>query len=249
MKILACCACCAVVALNVVAAGSPDFDANPVPAVGQNAADVRGAGDAGHPRVLFIGNSVTKHGPKPSIGWTNDFGMAASSIEKDYVHLVAAKVKAAHPDASFALANVAGTIERKFQKGLTLERDFKWMRDWKPDAVILFFGANVPKDYDPKADGGFGKAVEAVRDYIDNGGKTKFLVSEGFYIRPVLDAEKKAVAAKHGDVFVPMDDIRRRTDVRGRFNHPSDNGMRLIADRFWNCLAPILISENKSNGR
>ena len=114
------------------------------------------------------------------------------------------------------------------------------LASWATGYVCLFFGANVPKDYDPKADGGFGKAVEAVRDYIDNGGKTKFLISEGFYIRPALDAEKKEVAAKHGDVFVPMDDIRRRDDVRGRFNHPSDNGMRLIANRFWEHLAPQL---------
>ena len=221
-------------------AAQPDFDYNPVPAIGQNAQDVKGERNAGHPRVLILGNSVTRHGPKPSIGWTNDFGMAASSIEKDFVHVLAAAVKREFPAASFALANVAGTVERKFRQGLALEKDFGWMRDWKPDAVVMFFGANCPQDYDKQADGSFGKAVEALRDFLDNGGKTRFLISEGFYIRPVLDAEKKAVAARHGDVFVPMDDIRSRKDVRGRFNHPSDNGMRLIAERFWDYLEPAI---------
>ena len=37
-------------------------------------------------RVAFVGNSITRHGPKPSIGWVNDCGMAASSVDKDYVH-------------------------------------------------------------------------------------------------------------------------------------------------------------------
>ena len=229
-------------AVSVVASAAykAAYDVNDVPAIGQNAADVRGGKNAGHPRVLILGNSVTRHGPRPQIGWTNDFGMAASSIDKDFAHVLAAKVKAEFPAASFALANVAGTLERKFQKGLELDKDFGWMREWQPDAVVMFFGANCPKDYDAKADGKFGQAVEQLRNYLANGGKTKFLISEGFYKRPVLDAEKAAVAAKYGDVYAPMDDIRSRDDVRGRFNHPSDNGMRLIAERFWDRLEPLI---------
>jgi len=217
-----------------------EYDANPVPAVGQNAADVRGEKDSGHPRVLFLGNSITRHGPKPSIGWTNNFGMAASSVDKDYVHVLASKIKARKPSASFALANVAGTVERKFLKGLTLEKDFGWMRDWKPDYVIIFFGANTPKTYDPEADGRFGRAVESLRNFLNADGKTRFFIVEGFYLRPALDAEKKSVAEKYGDIYVPMESVRDRPDVRGRFNHPSDNGMRLIAECLWKYLEPNL---------
>ncbi len=39
----------------------------------------------GSPRIMFIGNSVTLHGPLASIGWHGNWGMAASDIKKDYM--------------------------------------------------------------------------------------------------------------------------------------------------------------------
>jgi len=186
-------------------------------------------------RVAFVGNSITRHGPKPSIGWVNDCGMAASSVDKDYVHLCATLLEKDVPGGSYKLINVAGTLERTFMRPeWKPERHFADLKAFKPDVVVFFFGANVPTTYDqdPKAAARtFGAAVEQLARYIDSG-KTEFVISEGFYVRPALDAEKKSAAGRLGAKFVALDDIRRRDDTHGRFNHPGDLGMKLIAERF-----------------
>ena len=70
-------------------AQSDDLQVNPVPAIGQNAEDQKAFDPAKKgPRVLFVGNSITLHSPRPQIGWTSNWGMAASARDKDYVHLL-----------------------------------------------------------------------------------------------------------------------------------------------------------------
>jgi hypothetical protein len=106
----------------------------------------------------------------------------------------------------------------------------------------MFYGANVSRDYDtmenpPKT---FGESFEEMRNLLSNNGKAKVFISEGFYIRPVLDAEKKAVAEKYGDTFIEMDDIRTKPETHGLFNHPGDLGMEEIANRFWEHIKPTV---------
>lgn len=232
------------VVLAVVAgmAGANDFQANPVPALGQNARN-QTAFDAAKkgPRVLFVGNSITLHGPRPQIGWTNNWGMAASARDKDYVHLLQKRIAAAQPEAQCCLLQVAGSFERSFFKpDWSCEKNFAWARAFKPDVIVLFFGANVPKDYDAgKMDPSrtFGAALEAFLDHLDPDRRALVLMSQGFYVRPKLDGEKEAVARKRGCTFVNLEDIRSRADAHGRYNHPGDLGMQLIADRFWEKMA------------
>ena len=38
--------------------------------------------------IVVIGNSLSSHPPEPGIGWSGTWGMAASSAEKDFAHLV-----------------------------------------------------------------------------------------------------------------------------------------------------------------
>lgn len=58
--------------------------------------------DANAYRILFLGNSITRHGFNDetikTLGWDHLSGMAASSEEKDYAHLFSAKVQETMPD-------------------------------------------------------------------------------------------------------------------------------------------------------
>lgn len=191
-------------------------------------------------RVLFVGNSITLHGKLPEAGWNQDCGMAASCLEKDYVHLVVSKIKEKYdPNVTFGILQVAN-YERRFLEVTPKELYGEILpKHLQADIVIMFFGANTNKDYytmenPPKT---FGQAYEDLRNYLDLGTNT-FYHSMGFYIREGLDEAKRAVAEKYGEVFIDIEDIRQRDDTHGRFNHPGDIGMAAIADRFFETIEP-----------
>lgn len=216
-----------------------DLQENIVSATAQNDADYYTYGKVNDGlRILFVGNSITKHAPKADIGWSNDCGMAATSIEKDYVHLLMAKTQTICPDASFALLQVA-EYERGFFD-MSPKDYYKEALEFDADIIIMFFGANVDQSYDtmenpPKT---FGKAYDDLRTWLDPDGDAVVYHSLGWYVRDKLEEEKRAVAKKHGDTFIDISSAREQTDAYGMFNHPNDKGMSLIADCFWSYMEP-----------
>lgn len=218
------------------------YQENIIPALNQNKVSVFDKEGNDGLKILFVGNSITRHAPKPEVGWLNDCGMAASSIEKDYVHLLMKKIHTLDKDASFQIAQVAG-FEWNFLKQLPDEFS-AWQKsaDYKADIVIMFFGANVDAKYDTDKNPAitFGEAYEKMRNFFATNPNAVFIHSQGFYIRPKLDEEKKAVAEKYGDVFVSLEHIIHRDETHGMFNHPSDLGMQEIADTFWEYIKNII---------
>lgn len=217
-----------------------DLQENIVPAMNQNRTNYFHEDGQGL-RVLFVGNSITRHGPRAEIGWDGDWGMAASSTEKDYVHILVEKIRALAPDMAWSIAQLAD-FERDFQNVDPAE-SYPEAVGFQADIMIMFFGANVPKTYDtdenPKLK--FGDAYEKMRNAFVGGREDVFVChGQGFYIRPVLDEEKRAVAKRCGDAFVELGDIQTRPETHGRYNHPNDQGMAEIAEAFWRVLEPAV---------
>ena len=94
-------------------------------------------------RILFLGNSITLHGPAPAIGWQGNWGMAASSRDKDYVHLVVKAIsRTAGKEPESLVANIAD-FER--QSGTyDIDRELEKELAFKADIVIVAIGENVP---------------------------------------------------------------------------------------------------------
>lgn len=217
-----------------------DLQKNIVPATNQNINWFFKYGGEGL-KILFVGNSTSKHGPKPSIGWTRDCGMAASCTEKDYVHLVAQKAKEYDCELSFAILQVA-SFECDFRaESFDYKTEYKKVLDYHPDIVVMLFGTNVPRTYDTAdGDNGFEQAYEDMRNYLDYDKKAKFFHIEQFWIRDKVGANRKTVADRYNEPFIYMGDIRTAEETHGEFNHPNDYGMQCIADLIWQNIEPTV---------
>ena len=207
-----------------------DLQENPVPATNQIVKNILVGHNDGKPRILFVGNSITRHGPKPDIGWERDCGMAASSPEHDYVHVFAANYSKAHPKAAYGILQVA-EFERGFYD-FDIGASYAEAINWNPDIVFMFFDANVSGEYDrdPSPKRRFGDAYEALRRSLDSGG-TRFYHVEGYYLRPVLTAERREVCERNGDTWISLSGINDDPATHGLYNHPNDLEMRKIAER------------------
>lgn len=220
---------------------------NPVPALGQlgqNAADFIPCEEGSGLRVLFVGNSYTLHRPKPEIGWYNCCGMAASCLEKDYVHQLMMRVRSRDPHAAFAIQHAAAPIERNLEQ--FVPEDIVDARNWNPDVVILFFGENVPKDR-PELPEIYGRVCRQIREYLSADGHAHFFWVGCFGLRPELNEQKQAAAEAYGDPYITLDGISLHEEYYGEFNHPNDRGMEAIASRIWEALQKeLFFFQNKT---
>ena len=132
-------------------------------------------------RVLYLGNSITLHGPAPAIGWTGTWGMAASAKEKDYVSLLTADLaKAAGTRPEIQVRNIAD-----FERGhvtFDLAKEFKAELAFAPDIVILAIGENVA-DHRPGQSRVCRRLLEADR-YLSASGETDHLCPKLFLAKP-----------------------------------------------------------------
>ena len=95
----------------------------------------------GKKRILFIGNSITRHGPKPEIGWPHDWGMAASTAEKDYVHQTVAILEERGLTVDYAFANFSRWEVNYWDDSVLSECD-DFLR-FEPDIVVIRIGENI----------------------------------------------------------------------------------------------------------
>ena len=94
-------------------------------------------------KLLILGNSITHHSPAPEIGWTGDWGMAASAKDRDFVHRLAGMLEESGVRVELRERNVAD-FER--DPSLPLSDTFADDLAFKPDTVVLRICENTPAE-------------------------------------------------------------------------------------------------------
>lgn len=190
-------------------------------------------------RVLILGNSITWHGAKPAIGWSGNWGMAASAAEKDFVHLLKSNIKTMSPQTIFQSANIANTFERKFWKYNV--GDFRKFVDWNPELIVLEIGENINDTLAVKYR--LGEHLDRFIGELSGDRKPTICLVGSFWPNQHIDKIMKAACVRHNWIYVDLQGLYKEREIntaiqqyqnQGVGMHPSDIGMENIAKRIWN---------------
>jgi hypothetical protein len=190
-------------------------------------------------RILFLGNSITLHGPKRDIGWTGNWGMAASSEDKDYVHLVTSAL-ARHTGSKpqIMVRNIAD-----FERGYAtydVEGQMKDLFAFDPDLVVLAIGENVPALGSEDAKAQFKAGVMKILACVLAKRHPLVVVRSSFWPDATKDELLRQAAQEADAIFVDAGPLGREAANAARSErsftndgvagHPGDQGMKALAD-------------------
>jgi lysophospholipase L1-like esterase len=191
--------------------------------------------------IVILGNSITYSERNASIGWNDSWGMAASSREKDYVHLLSSKFRQTDSSARVRALNIAA-FELDYAH-YDFDKELRAYRTLRPDLLILRIGENVQQGgFDAMS---FQQRYSNLISYFKSGNPNLTVLSVGSFWpdRRYVNAEMQ----KH-QPYLSLEPLgfditnyafdRPNVDqsVKG---HPGDKGMQGIADMIWQSLQQI----------
>ena len=193
----------------------------------------------GWAKVLFLGNSITLHGPSARIGWLGNWGMAASAKEKDFVHIILRSVEKTTGAAPKAMIRNVATFERQYAT-YDVEGKLKDAFEFGADLVVMAIGENVPRLTTEEAKTQFRAAMLKLLRGLKRKGNPKIVVRSCFWPNGAKDEVLKQVCQEVGGTFVDIGhlgkDKRNRGESERKFQHkgvaahPGDRGMQAIAE-------------------
>ena len=190
-------------------------------------------------RILFLGNSITLHGPKPDIGWTGNWGMAATAAEKDYVHVMASALAVRAGTAPDVMVENISDFERTpetFDIKTRLEKPLAF----NAEIIIVAIGENVATPRTDAAKATFRDRFRTLLATLKGKDGPAIFVRSCFWPDPAKDEILKQVSLEIGVTFVDISALgkdasnrasaERQIDHPGVAAHPGDKGMKAIAD-------------------
>lgn len=191
----------------------------------------------GNKKVLFFGNSITRHAPKPDIGWWGDWGMAASCRDNDYVHRVVSFLDAEYGKVDYCIAQGSAWEGAYFTGEKILEEYYLSAREFCADIIIVRIGENIKRS-DAERISCKPYFEIAIRFFAANP-KAKVVITDNFWYSELFYNCAKEVAEENGYEFCAIGDLSKDEgnmaiglfEHRGVAVHPNDHGMRRIAER------------------
>lgn len=189
-------------------------------------------------KVLFLGNSITKHGPKADIDWSGNWGMAASAEAKDYVHVFTASLAQKQGSTPEILVKNIADFERAHQ-GYDFTKKLKEAIDFQADLIVLAIGENVLalKTADEKTK--LEEAVTKLLTTLKGDRKPVILVRSCFWANAAKDESLRGACDAVSGIYVDLSALgkdnshfgkaEREFKHAGVANHPGDKGMAAIA--------------------
>lgn len=175
--------------------------------------------------LLVVGDGITCHAPLPELGWNGDWGMAATSAERDFAHRLLAHIRKKSPDAAL---RVDGIMYEDTMTG--------WVHllPNHADVIVIQLGENYHGGV--SAD----EYCESYARMIDelSEGSSPVVVCVGTWNRPDVDTIIRRAAESRNAPFVDLSPIAAdpanhaaADGVYPKLNsRPGDRGMQAIAD-------------------
>jgi alpha-galactosidase len=189
-------------------------------------------------KVLFLGNSITKHGPKADIDWSGNWGMAASAEAKDYVHVFTTSLAQKQGSTPEILVKNIADFERAHQ-GYDFATKLKEAIDFQADLIVLAIGENVPALKTAEEKTKLQEAVTKLLTKLKGDRKPVILVRSCFWANAAKDEALLGACNAVGGIFCDISALSADKSLYGKAerefkhagvaNHPGDKGMAAIA--------------------
>lgn len=204
-------------------------------------------------KVLIIGNSLTSHSIAKNIGWNHVSGMAATSLEKDYVHQLLTKISKELPNKKIKF-RVTNFAEFERNPNISLENKLDSLKNFKADIVIFQLGENV----DETNLSLFQKKYTELIIYFKKNNNAEILCTTPFF--PSLRKNNMAtnVTINTNSYLVDLSHLslldkenialneknyqgdKTKWEVSGIGEHPGDKGMKSIAEQLFVAINTII---------
>ncbi len=198
-------------------------------------------------KILIIGNSITSHGIANEIGWKHKSGMAASTENNDYVHLLLNQLSLAYPNKNITIRfSNYSELERSPEK--FAGKDWNKLINFKPNKLIFQLSDNITKEsyIDFKK-----SSLELLNSFTN----TDIYVISPFFMSVENYNVSKDIALKAKATFIDITDLSNSTEnkaineknypadknswtVDGIGQHPGNKGMLNLSNEIFKTIYP-----------